>query len=573
MEETSVEESAGLEISYLSEDMYQNLTIAKSKSYKTTLYVGGTLTLKAKNGSIKTCTSSKMSVAKATKKGVITALKAGKAKIKVTTSKGIKATVNITVKANKLTGLNKKPDSAYIKAFKGAWTVKSKSVELLSNGQIVSKLYLINATGQKASYIKNLHLQYVIAGSDIRVIADHTFKKISKSCSNNKYITIKVTFPASKVYAKDICLPKCDLEDFDLLIPDSSDLKLKAGKNYYDFKFYPDDEDVPVTDITLDRESVETSIGETFYLKAVVEPENATNKVIVWDSSDESVATVSDGIVTATGIGTAVISATATDGSEVSGSMTVTVSQANEPAFEEITPPTPTPTTRFGSFSVSKLTLKQGEKTSVQISGGVTGSTIDAVTVNSINLSSPVYTMKNWGGADQFSGEIVTIDATSNGPFRQAGTYKLRLWVREKGKDTLGDNDYVDRMTVVVEPKEEPKPDFSGSKFNVSSKTLSLGETWIVPATVKVSGGTGYVGIVTINTGDYGGATLTDDFSGHKRSTANTQYYAAYMIDTSVAPWNVAGRTFTLKLWAKDSSKNGGYGVLDTMTVSIVGSK
>ncbi|HJB02907.1 MAG TPA: S-layer homology domain-containing protein, partial [Candidatus Evtepia excrementipullorum] len=59
---------------------------------------------------------------------------------------------------------------------------------------------------------------------------------------------------------------------------------------------------------------------------------NATNKAVTWTSSNPSVATVENGVVTAAARGTAVITATAADGSGASASCTVTVSSYLPPA-------------------------------------------------------------------------------------------------------------------------------------------------------------------------------------------------------------------------------------------------
>lgn len=63
-------------------------------------------------------------------------------------------------------------------------------------------------------------------------------------------------------------------------------------------------------------------------LVATISPENATNTTVVWTSSNTNVATVSStGKVTAKAAGTAVITASAQDGSNVTSSCTVTVSK------------------------------------------------------------------------------------------------------------------------------------------------------------------------------------------------------------------------------------------------------
>lgn len=75
------------------------------------------------------------------------------------------------------------------------------------------------------------------------------------------------------------------------------------------------EEKVPVTGIRFDKENIFFSeIRETALLRATVLPEDADNKNVRWESSNEKVATVENGIVTCKGYGTAEISATTEDG-------------------------------------------------------------------------------------------------------------------------------------------------------------------------------------------------------------------------------------------------------------------
>ena len=81
-----------------------------------------------------------------------------------------------------------------------------------------------------------------------------------------------------------------------------------------------------VTKITLDKKTLALDVPETYQLTATITPADASNKVLTWTSSNEAAATVDqNGLVTAVGNGTAVITATATDGTGISASCTVTV--------------------------------------------------------------------------------------------------------------------------------------------------------------------------------------------------------------------------------------------------------
>ncbi|NJM15136.1 MAG: hypothetical protein HC896_06965 [Bacteroidales bacterium] len=73
---------------------------------------------------------------------------------------------------------------------------------------------------------------------------------------------------------------------------------------------------VPVTGVTLNKEQAMIYKDSTLVLTATVAPVTASDKSVAWTSSNESVATVVDGTVTALGDGTAKIAVTTTDGAK-----------------------------------------------------------------------------------------------------------------------------------------------------------------------------------------------------------------------------------------------------------------
>ena len=72
---------------------------------------------------------------------------------------------------------------------------------------------------------------------------------------------------------------------------------------------------VPVTGITVNNSSVTLSSTQTVQIIASIAPTNATNKNILWTTSNASIATVLNGLITAVNVGSATITATTVDGS------------------------------------------------------------------------------------------------------------------------------------------------------------------------------------------------------------------------------------------------------------------
>lgn len=86
---------------------------------------------------------------------------------------------------------------------------------------------------------------------------------------------------------------------------------------------------IPVSSIEFNLDSVTLGVGETYSIKYSVFPEYASNKDVEWNSSNPEVAAVSDdGLVVAIKEGTLTITATAADGSGVSSSCEVTVQKS-----------------------------------------------------------------------------------------------------------------------------------------------------------------------------------------------------------------------------------------------------
>ena len=171
------------------------------------------------------------------------------------------------------------------------------------------------------------------------------------------------------------------------------------------------DREIKVTEI-ITLAALAIYVGESKAITATVKPDDATNKELTWTSSDETVATVdATGKVTGKKIGTATITATAQDGSGVSGSCTVTV-------LSPVKKVTVTPAT---------MTLSQNEsytlKATVEVFGsgtdtGVTWTSSDT-TIATVDATGKVTATDKVGS--------VTITATSKADPAKKGTCTVKV--------------------------------------------------------------------------------------------------------------------------------------------------
>ncbi|NCB67910.1 MAG: Ig domain-containing protein [Bacteroidia bacterium] len=85
-----------------------------------------------------------------------------------------------------------------------------------------------------------------------------------------------------------------------------------------------------VTSVVLDKTEASLMVGDTDTLTADVDYSGSIIPAVIWSSSDETIISVKDGVVTALKVGSAVITATASD---KSASCTITVTDELKPVF------------------------------------------------------------------------------------------------------------------------------------------------------------------------------------------------------------------------------------------------
>ena len=193
---------------------------------------------------------------------------------------------------------------------------------------------------------------------------------------------------------------------------------------------------IAVTGISLSESKVTLTEGETKTLVATVTPADATDKTAAWRTSNSSVATVKDGVVTAVAAGTATITATAGD---YSATCVVTV-EKKVIAVTGI------------SLSESKVTLTEGE--TMTLVATVTPADATDKTVAWSTLTSSVATVKD--------GVVTAVAAGTATIIAKAGSYSASCEV------TVGN-----KVREII--------------LSTTSLTLTEGETMTLIATVLPS--------------------------------------------------------------------------------------
>lgn len=168
---------------------------------------------------------------------------------------------------------------------------------------------------------------------------------------------------------------------------------------------------VNVTGVSLSETSAEMTLGgDALTLTATVAPDDATDKTVTWTTSNASVATVANGVVTAKAAGTATITATATNGTDdtsddKTATCTVTVTE-------------PSPALADGSYYVKNgaLSLYMAAGGSWGTQGIVNERGLDLIfTYNSGTKTYTIDSRLDNGGNNHFLNSGLYMDAPSFG--------------------------------------------------------------------------------------------------------------------------------------------------------------
>ena len=210
---------------------------------------------------------------------------------------------------------------------------------------------------------------------------------------------------------------------------------------------------VSVTEVGLNKTSTTLIEGETETLVATVMPENAKDKSVVWESGNESAATVSqEGLVTAVGEGKATITVKTNDGG-FSASCEVTVNK-KVIAVTGV------------KLSAASMTLREGEK-------GTLAATVEPANATNKNVE--------WWTSDLDVVSVISTSGGSNGYVEARKTGKATVTVKTE------DGEFSASCEITVEKKEVP---VTGISIEPSSLKLPAGDTYSLIPHVQPSDAT-----------------------------------------------------------------------------------
>lgn len=172
--------------------------------------------------------------------------------------------------------------------------------------------------------------------------------------------------------------------------------------------------EIKVNKITLNKTTASVTKGKTLQLTATVAPGNATKKEVKWSTSNKNVAMVStSGLVTAKSAGTAIITCTAQDGSNVKATCKITVKN---------------PVVKVTKVTLNKTTATLAPKETLTLKATVapTNATNKAVTWKSSNTK--IATVSSSGKVTAKAAGTVTITCRAKDGSGKKATCKITVY-------------------------------------------------------------------------------------------------------------------------------------------------
>lgn len=303
----------------------------------TSLQLNATITPSNTSNNIITWSSSNNNIATVSKSGLVKGIKPGKVTVTAKTSNGLTATciIRVNIPAQSIS-LNYKKMTVDIGATKElkvyfnptnttsktiTWSSSNSDIVSVYNGVIKAKKYGKATITAKSTYGKTATCTVNVEKPQISVIT----LKLNKNrlfLTENSFATLKANI--NPINATDQKVTWSTSNSNIVSVFNGSLIAKKAGTATITAQTSNGKKDtcvvtvnsatISVITLTLNKNKLELTKGKSETLSASINPINATNKIVIWNSSNTNVATVSNGKVTAKGVGTATITAKASNG-------------------------------------------------------------------------------------------------------------------------------------------------------------------------------------------------------------------------------------------------------------------
>ncbi len=327
-----------------------------------------------------------------------------------------------------------------------------------------------------------------------------------------------------------------------------------------------DDMTVAVTGISLNKTAVSLSVGGTVALTATITPSNATNKTVIWSSSNTSVATVSSsGVVTAKAAGAATITARTNNGK--TATCTVTVSN---------------PTVEVTGISLNRTSASLTVGGTVTLTATVTPSNATNKTVTWSSSNTSVATVSSSGVVTAKAAGAATITAkTNNGKTATCVVSVSNPTVAVTGISlnktavSLSVGGTV-ALTATITPSNATNKTVTWSSSNTSVATVSSAGVVTAKAagsatiTAKTSNGKGATCAISVNLATPVISKVENTYDGVKITWGKISGAAKYRVfrKTGSGSWQKVGDTANLTCLNKAVTSNTKY----TYTIRCVSS-
>jgi len=314
----------------------------------------------------------------------------------------------------------------------------------------------------------------------------------------------------------------------------------------YGYAGAPEPATVAVTGVTLAPTTATLTLGETETVTLIptVLPAEATDKSVTWSSSDEAVATVTDGVVTAVAAGTATITVTTTDGAKTAtcavtvaapaaSTYTVTLKEGTEDATSWTIAPAEATTTGVEAGTEVKATYGGAKKVKSVKAVKKAAVPVTAITLNKTETSIKV------GATETLSVTAVAPDNATDKTYTWKTSDETKATVDQDGKVTA-----VAAGTVTIYAEAN---DGSGVKGNctVTVTPATITVTWNNNDITSASetsftkdGVTITAGIIDFNEKNFmGGGTFTTTRGNFTKIEVTTSNWAASGTGWSGSTW------------------------------------